>query len=98
MRESGLSAGACNVYIRSINSFLSWLHENGYVTEPLRLRQLPQEKKIIPALVIFSRTLEGFIDNGEIGLAKGCIAFMALSSSALLLRPRFCIKYDFRFV
>jgi site-specific recombinase XerD len=48
MREAGLSPGACNVYIRSFNSFLSWLHEGGYVTEPLRLRQLPQEKKIIP--------------------------------------------------
>ena len=48
MRESGLSPGACNVYIRSINSFLIWLHEGGYVTEPLRLRQLPQPKKVIP--------------------------------------------------
>lgn len=48
MRESGLSPGACNVYIRSINSFLSWLREGGYVTEPLRLRQLPQPKKVIP--------------------------------------------------
>jgi integrase/recombinase XerD len=48
MRESGLSPGACNVYIRSINSFLTWLHENGYVTEPLRLRQLPQPRKVIP--------------------------------------------------
>ncbi len=61
MRESGLSPGACNVYIRSLNSFLSWLHEGGYVTEPLRLRQLPQPKKVIkvfadkhvPALIRF---------------------------------------------
>jgi site-specific recombinase XerD len=48
MRESGLSPGACNVYIRSINSFLTWLHEGGYVTEALRIRQLPQPKKVIP--------------------------------------------------
>src|ERR1044072_8612288 len=48
MREAGLSPGACNVYIRSINSFLTWLHSEGYVTEPLRLRQLPSEKKVIP--------------------------------------------------
>jgi integrase/recombinase XerD len=47
MRESGLSPGACNVYIRSMNSFLGWLHEGSYVTEPLRLRQLPQPKKVI---------------------------------------------------
>jgi site-specific recombinase XerD len=48
MREAGLSPGACNVYIRSINSFLTWLHTEGYVTESLRLRQLPQPKKVIP--------------------------------------------------
>jgi integrase/recombinase XerD len=47
MREEGLSPGACNVYIRSMNSFLTWLHEGGYVTEPLRLRQLPQPKTVI---------------------------------------------------
>jgi hypothetical protein len=29
MREAGLSVGGCNVYIRSINSFLTWLHEGG---------------------------------------------------------------------
>ena len=45
MREFGLSPGACNVYIRSINSFLTWLHSESYVTEPLRLRQLPQAKE-----------------------------------------------------
>jgi integrase/recombinase XerD len=47
MREAGLSPGACNVYIRSMNSFLTWLHENNYVTEPLRLRQLPQPKTVV---------------------------------------------------
>jgi integrase/recombinase XerD len=48
MREAGLSAGACNVYIRSINSFLTWLHTEGHVTEPLKVKQLPQAKKVIP--------------------------------------------------
>src|ERR1044072_4155192 len=40
MRESGLSPGACNVYIRSMNSFLTWLFENGHTTEHLRLKQV----------------------------------------------------------
>ncbi len=66
MRESGLSPGACNVYIRSMNSFLTWLHTEGYVTEPLRLRQLPQPKKVIP---IFSekhiQALIRFRPNGQ---------------------------------
>lgn len=48
MREAGLSPGACNVYIRSINSFLTWLHAEGKITEPLKVKQLPQGKKVIP--------------------------------------------------
>ena len=40
MRESGLSPGACNVYIRSMNSFLTWLFENGHTTDHLRLKQV----------------------------------------------------------
>jgi integrase/recombinase XerD len=46
MREAGLSPGACNVYIRSINSFLTWLHEGGH-TEPMKIKQLPQPKIVI---------------------------------------------------
>jgi hypothetical protein len=26
MREAGLSPGACNVYIRTVNAFLKWAH------------------------------------------------------------------------
>ena len=48
MREGGLSPGACNVYIRSFNSFLSWLHQEGLISEPLKIKQLPQAKKVIP--------------------------------------------------
>lgn len=48
MRSSGLSAVSCNVYIRGINSFLTWLHENGHITERLRIKQLKCEKKVMP--------------------------------------------------
>ncbi len=47
MREAGLSPGGCNVYIRSINSFLAWLYEAGKISEPLRMKQLPQPKKVV---------------------------------------------------
>lgn len=47
MRESGLSAGACNVYIRSINSFLTWLHENEHIPEPLKIKQLAKPQTVI---------------------------------------------------
>ena len=46
-REDGLSPISCNTYISGINSFLTWLHENGYTTERLRMRELKTEKKVI---------------------------------------------------
>lgn len=45
MRESGLSPVTCNISIRAFNAFLSWLLEKGYITEKLRLKKLPEEKK-----------------------------------------------------
>jgi integrase/recombinase XerD len=45
MRQRGLSPGACNVYIRGINSFLSWLHAEGELPAPLRLSELAAKPK-----------------------------------------------------
>src|SRR6185295_9175745 len=47
LKEGGMSAGGVNVYIRGMNSFLSWLYENGYTSEKLRIKQLKAEKKVI---------------------------------------------------
>jgi len=33
------------MYARSINSYLTWLHEDGHITEPLRIRLLPNPPK-----------------------------------------------------
>ena len=41
MRNQGLTPGGCNVRIRSVNSYLSWLHEERYVREKLRIKLLP---------------------------------------------------------
>src|SRR5687767_8603944 len=46
MREDGLSPTTCNITIRSFNSFLSWLNDNGH-TPLLRLQQLRSEKRIM---------------------------------------------------
>src|SRR5215470_9358290 len=40
MREAGISPVTCNIRIRGINSFLSWLHEQGFISEHLRIKQL----------------------------------------------------------
>ncbi len=47
MRQAGLSPTTCNISIRSFNSFLSWLRENGHLAEPFKIKQLKAEKKIM---------------------------------------------------
>jgi integrase len=40
-RERGLTRGGVNMYARTINSYLTWLHEEGHVRERLRIKLLP---------------------------------------------------------
>ena len=48
MRSRGISAESVNVYMRAVNSFLSWLHENEHTPEHLRIKQIKTEKKLVP--------------------------------------------------
>jgi integrase/recombinase XerD len=52
MRENGLSPGGCNNYIRGINSFISWLKDEGHIPERLKIKLLPNP----------SKPLQGFSD------------------------------------
>jgi len=45
LRQRGVTPGGLNMYARSINSYLTWLHEDGHITEPLRIRLLPNPPK-----------------------------------------------------
>ena len=45
MRERGLTAGGCNMYIRTINSSLTWLHEDGRVPARQRVKLLTNPPK-----------------------------------------------------
>jgi len=47
MIASGLKQGAANSYARSINSFLSWLHENGHTPHHLRIPQTSAHKRVL---------------------------------------------------
>jgi integrase/recombinase XerD len=47
LRERGMSPTGANVYIRGINSFLSWLWENNQLGERLKIKQMKEEQKII---------------------------------------------------
>jgi integrase/recombinase XerD len=44
-RDRGLTRGGINMYARTINSYLSWLHEEGHVSERLRIKLLPDPPK-----------------------------------------------------
>jgi site-specific recombinase XerC len=41
LRSRGLSPGGINVRLRTINSFLTWLHSEGHLNERLRIKLLP---------------------------------------------------------
>jgi site-specific recombinase XerD len=50
MRERGLSNGGCNLRIRTVNSFLTWLHEEGHTAERLRVKLLKNPARPIDLL------------------------------------------------
>lgn len=47
LRERELSPVSCNVYIRGVNSFLTWLYQSEYLPEHLKIKQLKEEQKVI---------------------------------------------------
>lgn len=50
MRERGLTPGGINLRVRSINSFLTWLHEEGHLSDRLRIKLLKNPAKPIQVL------------------------------------------------
>jgi site-specific recombinase XerD len=40
LRERGLTPGGVNMYVRSINSYLTWLHDDGHAAARLRVKLL----------------------------------------------------------
>lgn len=47
MKEAGVSTGGANAYIRGLNSFFTWLYENGHTTHHLKIKHLKQEKRVM---------------------------------------------------
>ena len=45
--QSGLAPGAANSYARSVNSFLSWLHESGTTTKRLRIQLAATPRRVL---------------------------------------------------
>lgn len=46
MRELGLATTTCNISIRSINAFCTWLYENNHIPENLKLKQVKEPKRV----------------------------------------------------
>src|ERR1051326_5438752 len=51
LRQRGLSAVAVNTYMRAINAFLRWAHDEGHVSERVRIPRLKEEQKILATVV-----------------------------------------------
>jgi integrase/recombinase XerD len=47
LRESGITISTINSYIRGINSFLSWMHQNEHIKEPLKIKLLKEPQKTL---------------------------------------------------
>jgi site-specific recombinase XerD len=50
LRERGITAGGVNLRARSLNSFFSWLHQEGHAPERLRVKMLPNPLRPINLL------------------------------------------------
>jgi site-specific recombinase XerD len=49
-RERGVRPITCNTYIGAMNAFCVWLHEEGYLAEPLKLPKLRVEHRVLELL------------------------------------------------
>jgi integrase/recombinase XerD len=79
MRERGLSAGGINLRIRSINSFLTWLYEEGHLPERLRIKLLKNPPKPIRTLTAQDiKLLMAFRPKGRAQIRTWTLAVLLL--------------------
>jgi site-specific recombinase XerD len=81
MRQRKLSPGGCNVYMRSMNSFCSWLHEQELTPQRLRLKLLPNPRKPLRGLSDAEvRTILTFRPKGPIQLRTWTLSILSIVS------------------
>ena len=61
LQARGLTPGGINVRLRTVNSFLTWLHEEGHTAERHRVRLLRAPKKVIPLMPNEAEILKWFL-------------------------------------
>jgi len=79
MRERGLQPGGINVYARTINSYLTWLHEEGHAPERLRIKLLPNPPK--PYATLTDSDIRRLVTH----MPKRCAQLRAWTLAVLLL-------------
>jgi integrase/recombinase XerD len=50
LRQAGVSATSVNTYLRAVNAFLRWMHNEGHMSEPIRIPKLKEEQKVLATL------------------------------------------------
>jgi len=50
LRQRGVKPVSCNTYIKALNAFCRWLHDEGHLKQPLELPVLKLEKRILQTL------------------------------------------------
>ena len=48
LRERGIGAVTCNCWLRGLNAFGRWLHTEGVIPLPVRVRPQKEEKRLLP--------------------------------------------------
>ena len=65
LEERGITPVSVNVYLRCLNAFFKWLHEEDHVTQLIRIPKLKVEKKVLTILTDEEiRTLIGYRPAG----------------------------------
>jgi integrase/recombinase XerD len=81
MREQGIKTTSCNTYIRGMNSFLSWMFENGHINEHLKAKQLKVDWKVMTYLSDTQvKQLIGFKPKGIAQIRVWTIAMVCLDA------------------
>jgi integrase/recombinase XerD len=47
LRDRGVKPVSCNCYLRGLNAFCRWLHQEGHLPQPVRLSPLKLEKRLL---------------------------------------------------
>jgi len=50
LRDRGVKPVTCNTWLKALNAFFRWLHENGHVTARVHMPPLKVEKRLVQTL------------------------------------------------